>query len=178
LDEVGGFNEALMASEEPELAARLRHRRWEIWRIDAPMTEHDAAIFRFSQWWKRTTRSGYGYAQAWLSTRSLGKPINDAKLKSAMFWVGGAPAVVALVAIAARRPSLLIALPLVYALQIWRIALRREYLSLYGLRASAMLVLAKVPELIGAARAFLRPRGSRMIEYKALAVRDSGLIGE
>ena len=44
---LAGFNPSLMASEEPELTARLRNRGWEIWRLDAPMTEHDARIFTF-----------------------------------------------------------------------------------------------------------------------------------
>jgi len=60
LQEIGGFDSELMASEEPEMAARLRARGWQIWRIDADMTEHDAAIHHFGQWWRRTLRSGYG----------------------------------------------------------------------------------------------------------------------
>jgi hypothetical protein len=40
---VGGFRAQLIAGEEPEL--------WRIWRLDAEMTEHDALITRFKQWW-------------------------------------------------------------------------------------------------------------------------------
>ena len=68
LEQIGGFDSELMASEEPEMAARLRARGWQIWRIDADMSEHDAAIHHFAQWWRRTLRSGYGYAQAWRRT--------------------------------------------------------------------------------------------------------------
>ena len=56
----GGFNEALIAYEEPDLCRRLRNKGWKICRLDADMTRHDAAILRFSQWWKRHERAGYG----------------------------------------------------------------------------------------------------------------------
>jgi GT2 family glycosyltransferase len=62
-DAVGGFNATIVAGEEPELCFRLRGRGWTIWRLDAEMTLHDAALRRFSQWWKRSVRSGYGCAQ-------------------------------------------------------------------------------------------------------------------
>jgi len=64
-DAVGGFNETIVAGEEPELCFRLRLQGWTIWRIDSEMTFHDAALRRFSQWWNRSVRSGYGCAQLW-----------------------------------------------------------------------------------------------------------------
>src|SRR6185437_14029394 len=62
-DTVGGFSPKLIAGEEPELCARLRERAWKIWRLDADMTRHDINLTRFSQWWRRIVRSGYGYAE-------------------------------------------------------------------------------------------------------------------
>lgn len=56
----GGYNESLIAGEEPELCLRLRAAGGQIDRIDAEMTRHDAAILRFGSWWKRTVRGGYG----------------------------------------------------------------------------------------------------------------------
>lgn len=71
LKQVGGFNPSLIAGEEPELCIRLRRNGGQILRIDAEMTLHDAQITHFSQWWKRSLRSGYGYAEgAWLYGRS------------------------------------------------------------------------------------------------------------
>lgn len=169
LGEVGGFNPRLMASEEPELTARLRQRGWQIWRLNAPMTEHDARILTFVQWWRRTTRSGYGYAQAWLSTRSLPEAVNQKLLISALAWVVGIPLAVLLIAFASQNVASIVLLPLVYVVQIIRMALRRSSLTVYGLKASSMIMLAKVPELIGAVRVLLRPRRSEMIEYKNIA---------
>ncbi|MBO3462587.1 glycosyltransferase [Aetokthonos hydrillicola Thurmond2011] len=65
--QVGGFNPTLIAGEEPELCVRLRRMGWKIWRLNAEMTLHDAQIMHFKQWWRRTMRAGYAYAEgAWL----------------------------------------------------------------------------------------------------------------
>ena len=67
----GGYRADLIAGEEPELCLRLRRAGWSIWRIDAEMTWHDAAIHRFAQWWTRSVRSGHAYGEgAWLHGRS------------------------------------------------------------------------------------------------------------
>lgn len=60
---VGGFRESLIAGEEPELCVRLRQAGHEIWRIPEEMTLHDAAITRFSSWWKRNRRAGHAFAE-------------------------------------------------------------------------------------------------------------------
>ena len=60
---VGGYRDDLIAGEEPELCVRLRHSGWRIWRLDAEMTLHDAALLRFGQWWKRAQRGGHAYAE-------------------------------------------------------------------------------------------------------------------
>ena len=57
---VGGFDQSVPAGEEPELCLRLRKAGWKIARLDAEMTLHDAAILRFSQWWRRSVRGGHG----------------------------------------------------------------------------------------------------------------------
>lgn len=64
--QVGGYDETLIAGEEPEMCWRLRQQSgggWRILRIDAEMTLHDAQMSRFSQWWKRNVRSGHAYAE-------------------------------------------------------------------------------------------------------------------
>jgi len=60
LESVGGFNEDLIAFEEPDLCRRIRNKGWKIWRLDEDMTRHDANILTFAQWWKRHERAGYG----------------------------------------------------------------------------------------------------------------------
>jgi hypothetical protein len=63
LSQVGGFREALIAGEEPELCVRLRAAGWRIWHLDSDMALHDANMTRFAQWWRRAQRSGYAFAE-------------------------------------------------------------------------------------------------------------------
>ena len=69
LVEAGGYDESMIAGEEPELCLRLRQRGHRILRIAADMTLHDAHITHFAQWWKRTVRSGHAYAEGFAMHR-------------------------------------------------------------------------------------------------------------
>jgi GT2 family glycosyltransferase len=62
--QVDGFQEDLIAGEEPDLCFRLRKREWKIARLDEEMTLHDAAMTRIGQWWQRSKRSGYADMEA------------------------------------------------------------------------------------------------------------------
>ncbi len=62
-NQIGGFNQEVIAGEEPELGFRLRKHGWDIYRIDKNMVYHDVDMSHFSQWWIRAKRSGYAYAQ-------------------------------------------------------------------------------------------------------------------
>lgn len=62
--EAGGFDPEMVAHEEPELCSRIRRQGWRITRMAAPMTVHDADMRRLGPYLKRSTRAGYGYAQA------------------------------------------------------------------------------------------------------------------
>lgn len=75
--QVGGFDATLIAHEEPDLCSRLGSAGYRIERLDLPMTRHDADIRKFSQFWRRNIRAGYGYAQAtakhWKSSNNPGR---------------------------------------------------------------------------------------------------------
>jgi len=58
-----GFDETLIAGEEPELCRRIAALGFKILHIDHPMTGHDLAITRWRQYWKRSTRAGHAYAE-------------------------------------------------------------------------------------------------------------------
>lgn len=62
LEETGGYDEELVGGEDPELSLRIRSAGWRIRQLQIDMTRHDLAMTRFSQYWKRTYRSGYGFA--------------------------------------------------------------------------------------------------------------------
>jgi glycosyltransferase involved in cell wall biosynthesis len=63
LEEVAGYDESLIAGEEPDMCRRMRRLGHTILHIDVPMTGHDLAMTRWSQYWRRAVRTGYAYAE-------------------------------------------------------------------------------------------------------------------
>ena len=59
----GGFDETLIAGEEPELCRRMLALGYTILHVDRPMTGHDLAITGFGQYWRRATRAGHAFAE-------------------------------------------------------------------------------------------------------------------
>ncbi len=59
----GGYQESLVAGEEPDLCLRVRRAGHLVRRLDLPMTTHEADITRFAQWWRRAERWGHGYTE-------------------------------------------------------------------------------------------------------------------
>ncbi len=158
---VRGFDPNLIAGEEPELCVRLRVAGWEIWRLDAEMTLHDAAMTRFAQWWKRTRRSGHAFAEG---AALHGRPPENhcvRETRSALAWGLGLPLVSALGALLISPWALLVLLA-------WPLQLLRLSLRLGPIRA-AFLVMGKVPEALGIVEYWWgRLTGKRrgLIEYK------------
>ncbi|MDE1175185.1 MAG: glycosyltransferase [Edaphobacter sp.] len=63
LAKVEGFDETLIAGEEPELCRRISSLGFRILHVDRPMTGHDLAIHHWRQYWKRSARAGHAYAE-------------------------------------------------------------------------------------------------------------------
>lgn len=165
-DAVGGFREDLIAGEEPEFCVRLRAAGWKIWRLDAEMTLHDAAITRFAQWWRRTTRSGYAFAQGAHLHGAFPERHCVREARSALLWGLGFPLGVAALALAwTPWAALLLA---AYPAQVARLAAGRGT-ARGKWRYAAFLVLAKFPEALGELKFThqrFTGRASRLIEYK------------
>lgn len=84
----GGFNETVLAGEEPELCARICRLGYKVLRIDQAMTWHDINMYNFYQWWRRGVRSGFGA----LDVRfRFGVRDFDKQLVSSWIWVLGWP---------------------------------------------------------------------------------------
>lgn len=158
--DVGGYDPTLIAGEEPDLCLRLRRAGGEVWRIDAEMTLHDAAMTRFGQWWQRSRRAGHAFAEgAWRYGRAPEKHWLR-ETRRALIWGAGIP-VAALLAALIHPAGLL--LLLAWPLQIARLAPRM------GWRTAFFTVLGKLPEAQGALGFHLgRLIGRRraLIEYK------------
>jgi len=63
LVEVGGFDDSLIAGEEPEMCRRMIAAGHRILHVDLAMTQHDLAMKSFRQYWARATRAGHAYAE-------------------------------------------------------------------------------------------------------------------
>ncbi|WP_182085898.1 glycosyltransferase family A protein [Aureimonas sp. ME7] len=162
----GGYAPDLIAGEEPELCVRLRAAGWTIQRIDAEMTSHDAAITRFSQWWRRMVRGGHAFAE--VAARHVGSPFGiwRHEARRALAWGLVLPALIVLAAPVVHPAFGLAAL--VYPLQVARLALRDRGEGAWT--RALFQTLAKFPEAQGALRFHLhrlsgRGRGA-LIEYK------------
>ncbi|HMA98134.1 MAG TPA: glycosyltransferase family A protein [Wenzhouxiangella sp.] len=157
---VEGYREDLIAGEEPELCLRLIRAGGEVWRIDADMTRHDAAMTRFSQWWQRCRRGGYAFAEgAALHGR---EPERHWVLESrrAVLW-GAILPLTALVCGLVHPFGF--ALLLAWPLQIMRLSFRM------GTAAAFFNVLGKLPEAQGVLTYHwnrLSRRQATLIEYK------------
>jgi hypothetical protein len=147
------------------MTARMREAGWKIWRIDAPMTEHDAKILTLGQWWRRTQRGGFGFAQAWQATAALPQRLYTKQLRSAFFWVVLLPLAVIVLAAVIGKGWIFLAMPAAYALQWARIASRSS--APHQWTNAGLTLLAKVPEAVGVARFFMTGGAHAVPEYKA-----------
>jgi GT2 family glycosyltransferase len=163
----GGFRADLICGEEPELCVRLRHAGWRIWCLDAEMTLHDAAMYRFGQWWKRMLRGGYGFA---IGVALHGAPPERhwvREYRSAWIWGLWIPLGIGTVMLVFGISAL--ALFSIYPLQVIRLALRGNRSRRENWWRAAALVLCKFPEMLGELKYMIdryTDRQVRLIEYK------------
>jgi GT2 family glycosyltransferase len=170
--QAGGFDPSLIAGEEPELCLRLRRDGWRIVRLDADMALHDAAMTRFGQWWKRSLRAGFAYAEGYARHGHTAEQYRARETRSN--WVLGLIAPVVALALAPFTWGLSLALlAAVYFLLFVRIILsqRRRGFSLGDAALYALFcVLGKFPQALGQLKCGinrLTGRSGRLIEYKS-----------
>ncbi|NKB16178.1 MAG: glycosyltransferase family 2 protein [Sphingomonadales bacterium] len=163
---VGGYREDLIAGEEPELCVRLRAAGLRIWRLDAEMTMHDAAMSKFGQWWRRSERAGHAFAEVANLHRSSPAGIWRAETRRALLWAGLAPAALALGLTAS--PAFFAGL-LAYPAQVLRLYVRYADDGGDALPRAVLSVIGKFAETKGAISFWVRHFGfgrRRLIEYK------------
>ncbi len=163
---VGGYRENLIAGEEPDLCLRLRRAGGEVWRIDAEMTLHDAAMTRFSQWWRRSTRAGHAFAEGAALHGRGSERRWVAETRRALVWGFGVPLAAALAGLLHPAGWLIL---LAWPLQAARLALRWRSEGRAGAEAAVFTTLGKLPEALGVLGYWwgrLRGRRRGLIEYK------------
>jgi GT2 family glycosyltransferase len=163
---IGGMNPQVIAAEDDEFCTRLRKAGWGLERIPVPMTRHDAAMLRFSQWWARAVRTGHGFAQV----GHLHREYFRRERQRVLLFALGLPLLFLLGLFTA--PLLSVTVLLLYGISHLRAlrGLHNDGLPPTQARSLALLLsLSKFPNLIGMARFHARRlRGSDMhiIEYK------------
>ena len=170
LRQIEGYREDLIAGEEPEMCFRLRQNGWKIFRLDADMTWHDAAMSRLSQWWQRTKRAGYAYAEGSYLHGDSAEKYWVKETRSILFWGGILPFVLLVLGFVI-SPWLFLGAA-VYILQMLKMTFLHpvdrnspKNSFLY----SVFVVLGKFPQFVGVSRfALLKLLSQKptLIEYK------------
>jgi glycosyltransferase involved in cell wall biosynthesis len=164
-DEAGGYLDGLIAGEEPELCIRLRGKGWKLYRLDAEMTRHDAAITAFSQWWRRSKRGGFGMMQVVRLHAGSPEPLWRANIRRAVIFGGLVP----LLLLAGFWFHPLWLLVLLYPLQVMRVAWRQGAGQIRSWFYAGLLSLSKFAEFSGIMKYWkddLTGKQARLIEYK------------
>lgn len=163
---LGGFNPRVIAAEDDEFCNRVRKSGARVHRLPIPMTHHDAAMHRFTQWWQRAIRSGHGFAQ--VGDLHPDHFVNERR----RVWLFGAVLpFLGLVGLVLFKWLFLLVL-LAYLTSYIRTVegLRKADLPLKtALHHGALLFLSKFPNLIGMTRYWKRKRRGwdmEIIEYK------------
>ena len=172
--EVGGYDPAVIAGEEPEMCVRLRARGWKVTRLGAEMTLHDADMTRFRQFWRRMVRGGHAFAEgAWMHGRPPERH-GVRPTRSAVLWGIATP--LTILALAWPLPLAALALAALYPVQVARVARREGRRRKLGTRDAwaygAAVVVGKFAEAAGALKFWtgkLRGRRTALIEYKSPA---------
>ena len=177
LIEAKGYNETLIAGEEPDLCLRMRNSGWRIKRIEPDMTMHDAAITDLGSWWKRAKRAGHAYAEHVYLHRRSADPDWIKALLSMAAWAVILPGflVAGLMLWVIHDPIwivLSVAVAMLFAFQFARLWLRCRTNGLTlkeGREEAFLLILAKFAHLAGASKFtfnHLTGRKAVLIEYK------------
>ncbi|WP_282601850.1 glycosyltransferase [Paracoccus sp. PARArs4] len=161
LSGIGGYRDSLIAGEEPEMCVRLRAAGWEVHRLPHEMTLHDADMTRFGQWWNRTRRAGFAFAEGAALHGKLPERHWVAETRRAVLW-GAVLPVAAIVLALAIHPVFLL-LFVAYPAQILRLSRRMDPIR------AVFTVLGKFPEALGALEFHIGKvlrRRTGLIEYK------------
>lgn len=169
LNTVNGYNDNLIAGEEPEMCFRMRQLGWKVMRLDAEMTLHDAAMSHFAQWWKRNKRAGHAYAEGNALHGRAHEKFKLRECQSIILWSALLPTIILALGLWHHVMFLLL---LVYPLQFFRLMFRYQ-IQFKSLKPSIIYalsnVLGKWPQLIGMVDFKINSmRGirSHLIEYK------------
>jgi GT2 family glycosyltransferase len=170
IKQVGGFQEGLIAGEEPDLCLRLKQAGWRILRIVDEMGEHDAAITRFGQWWRRAVRAGHAYAEHVWRHRSESFTSWQKQLWRILLWAFVLPlSSILLIQVFGFQCVAWISPLLIYPLQYFRLWFRERTMGADGGKIAGLTLIGKFAEAQGVITflwRLVRGKGPVLIEYK------------
>lgn len=169
-NDAGGFRADVIAGEDHDFSIRVRQLGWKLLQLDREMACHDMAMTRFSEYWKRSVRTGHSYAHV----AALHGSKEDAfarDMRRIYIWALAVPMIALCLAPFTRGISLL-ALACLYAAQFLHNYLRGRRLG-WSRRSSSISAwfnfVYKFPALLGIFQFRWRQwRGEsfRIIEYR------------
>ena len=165
--QLDGFRPRIIASEDEEFCLRMRALGPRVHRLPRLMTRHDADMDRLAQWWRRTVRSGHGFAEV----GGLHPVHFVAERRRVWFYGGLCPAVLLAGLVTGVWPVVALSVA-AYALNWLRTAqglLQSGQPRGHAAHMAALLTLSKIANMQGMLTYYLRRwRGADMqiIEYK------------
>jgi GT2 family glycosyltransferase len=168
---VDGFNPLIIAAEDDELCLRVRKKGWKILHIHQFMAIHKNALNSFSQWWKRSTRSGYAYAQVYSLHRNSQESWFFREMFSTVFW----GFVIPFMAIAFAYPTsglsflLLLGYPILFLKILKYTHMKRRWSLGDSILYALFCIFVKFPNFYGLVKYYidhLKNRQPQIIEYK------------
>lgn len=177
LVQVQGYNNELIAGEEPDLCLRMRACGWSIHRIAGEMGMHDAAILDFDSWWTRAKRAGHAYAEHIYLHKQHSDPDWLKSIMSMILWSIVLPSSFFIglgFAIIYNRLAILfpILIGFLFIVQFGRLWVSGKATGLSNMNAgidATLIILSKFAQIKGAGKFLvgrLRGRRSKLIEYK------------
>jgi len=170
----GGYNDSLIAGEEPELCARLRALGHHIRHIDATMTGHDLAMRHWRQYWRRAERAGHAYAEVSTMLAGNGTPLWSREAKRNL-WHGGlmiaTSAAIVVLGLAGAWGAICLLLSAAAAVVVrsaWRSRWKStQWLTLlaYGIHSHLQQIPIRWGQVL-CRQALRRGQGRHLIEYK------------
>ena len=169
--EVSGYDESLIAGEDPNLSFRIRQAGHRVVRLDEEMTLHDANMHHFREFWSRQVRAGHAYAELAKLHGSQADPARFRSLLSIVAWGGVLPAFVLTLAwfTSGFALGLLVLYPILW-LRIVRAELREGRTQRDATLYASSCVVGKFAEMRGVLLfswvRFVSRKESTLIEYK------------
>jgi len=163
--ETNGFNEQMIAGADPELYFRIRKKNYKIICLPVDMGTHDSNMQYFSEYWKRSVKTGYAY----MSKMILGGPRNP--VFSAVLWGGGVPILTLLLSYVFSKLFMFIFL--LYPIQVLKIykniSIKKIHPQYSNFIYAIFCLVGKFSEFVGISRYVFNLFSSskqRLIEYK------------